>query len=113
MMITIISIDRYIAVLHPFAAESRGAFCRTLLMGPSTSTVCYYAVTVIAVSVFLCCPHFFDYKVIKSNGLTYIGLWLKRSFAYCLVYRTIAHWINAHKEIQQDELLTGQLSGSD
>ena len=24
----------------------------------------------------------------------------------------IAHWIKAHKEIQQEELLTGQLSGS-
>ena len=25
----------------------------------------------------------------------------------------IAHWIKAHKEIQQEELLTGQLSGKD
>ena len=28
-------------------------------------------------------------------------------------HRYSAHWIKAHKEIQQEELLTGQLSGSD
>ena len=88
IMITIISIDRYVAVLHPFLADARGRFWMTVLTGPSQSTLGLYALSVMAFATIICFPHFFDHKVVSEDKLYFVALHWKRNFMYCLIYRT-------------------------
>ena len=89
VMMTVISIDRYIAVMHPFLVESSGLFCRVFLKGPTQSGALLYAFCVLFFSVGITFPHFMDYQVMDVDGLTYIALHWKADFYYCLIYRTI------------------------
>ena len=89
VMMTVISIDRYIAVMHPFLVESSGLLCRVFLKGPTQSGAFLYAFFVILFSVGITFPHFMDYQVMDVDGLSYIALNWKTNFAYCLVYTTI------------------------
>ena len=49
----------------------------------------------------------------RKSAVTLLAVVTVLWYRAVLYYRTdaIAHWIKAHKEIQQEELLTGQLSG--
>ena len=88
VMMTVISIDRYIAVMHPFLVESSGLLCRVFLKGPTQSGALLYAFSVLLFSVGITFPHFMDYQVMDVDGLTYIALHWKADFYYCLIYRT-------------------------
>ena len=89
VMMTVISIDRYIAVMHPFLVESSGLLCRVFLKGPTQSGAFLYSFCVLLFSIGITFPHFMDYQVMDMDGLTYIALYWKADFYYCLVYRTI------------------------
>ena len=89
VMMTVISIDRYIAVMHPFLVESSGLLCRVLLKGPTQSGALLYAFCVIFFSIGITFPSFMDYQVMEVEGLTYVALHWKADFYYCLIYRAI------------------------
>ena len=86
VMMTVISIDRYIAVMHPFAAESSGMMCRVFLRGPTQSGVFPYAFLVLLFSIGITFPHFMDYKVLDECGLSYIALNWKADIYYIIIY---------------------------
>jgi hypothetical protein len=89
IMVTLISIDRYIAVLHPFTAEARGHLCRTLLQGPDQAAAAPYSLAILLLSAAICVPHFFDFRVVRGDGGgSRIALHFKLDHTYSLLYRS-------------------------
>ena len=89
LMIIIISIDRYVAVIHPFYVDDASKFIRTFLLGPTRRNVVLYISAIVFFSSLLCFPHFMEFSINKGDDEMFLAYRWRKNFWYCLFYRAI------------------------
>ena len=94
IMIVIISIDRYIAIIHPFYVDNANDFIRTILLGPNRKNVVFYILTIVISSTALRLPYFFEFCV-DTDGFDelHLALHLRNKHLYCILYRFIMDFL--------------------
>ena len=86
-MIVIISIDRYVAIIHPFYVDEANSLIRTFLLGPTRRNVILYISTIVLFSTIVCFPHFLEFSIVDEEPILYLAFKWRQNFLFCLLYR--------------------------
>ena len=89
LMIVIISIDRYVAIIHPLYVDDASNIIRTFLLGPTRRNVVLYILTIVFLSTLVCFPHFLEFTVLEDDHGPYLAFYWRNNFLFCLLYKTI------------------------
>ena len=95
ILTVIFSMDRYVALFHPYMVYSVEGWVSTLLRGPKREHTILYLLGILIPSIVYCTPHFFEYATCRGdNGIVSLdeGFLMGRgmtSFYYKLFYYTI------------------------
>ena len=94
IIITVIfSLDRYIALFHPYLVYSKEGWMSALLRGPKRKQTSLYLISVLIPSILYCTPHFFEHSTSRmDNGAVRLeeGLIIgMTAYYYKLFYYTI------------------------
>ena len=95
ILTVIFSLDRYIALFHPYMIYSVNGCMSTLLRGPKRKHMILYLICVLIPSILYCVPHFFEYTTYRLDDGSVIvdeGLLMDMgmaTFYYKLFYYTI------------------------
>jgi hypothetical protein len=85
LMIVIISIDRYVAIIHPFYVDDASNIIRIFLLGPTRRNVVLYILTIVFLSTLVCFPYFLEFTVREDEHgpyLAYLSSFLECSSKY-------------------------------
>ena len=88
LMIVIISIDRYVAIIHPFYVDDANNIIRTFLLGPTRRNVVLYILTIVFLSTLVCFPHFLEFTVLEDEHGPCLAFYWRNNFLFCLLYKT-------------------------
>ena len=77
ILTVIFSLDRYIAIFHPYKIYSVNSVLATILRGPKRKHIILYLICVLFPSIVYCIPHFLEYTahrqdIIKKLGYFYV-----------------------------------------